>query len=95
MAPPGCVEQCVFQARSVCTADYGPGGRAHLQEVLEGLVGFLPPGCVTALIGYDGQIKPDPDKLLLPGAAYDDRDRFLEVMARLGKRPVHLGGQRR
>ncbi|MCK4374111.1 MAG: hypothetical protein KAX19_02245, partial [Candidatus Brocadiae bacterium] len=46
------------------TADFGPGGRAGAHEVLEGLLQFLPPGASTALLAYDGQLRPDPDRLM-------------------------------
>ena len=39
------------------TADFGPGGRCHAQEVMEKVLGALPMGCRTALAAYDGSLK--------------------------------------
>jgi hypothetical protein len=47
------------------TGDFGPGGRVAAHEVLEGLIGALPPGATTALIAFDGNLKFDADKLML------------------------------
>ncbi len=39
------------------TADFGPGGRCHAQEVMERILGALPVGSRTALAAYDGSLK--------------------------------------
>jgi hypothetical protein len=46
------------------SADFGAGGPAYAQEVMESLLGFLPPGASTALIAYDGTLKVDRDPLM-------------------------------
>ena len=41
------------------TADFGPGGPAAAQEVLEVLLGAIPPAVPTALVAYDGGLRLD------------------------------------
>ena len=52
----------VFLALDV-TADFGAGGAGYAQQVMETLLGSLPPGCSTALMAYDGALKVAPDRL--------------------------------
>jgi hypothetical protein len=65
------------------TDDFGSGGRAAAHDVLEGLIGALPPGCKTALIAFDGTVKFDPDKLMLhlPVRAESMLDRLWRLEA--------------
>jgi hypothetical protein len=73
-------ERNVFLAFDA-TGDFGPGGRAAAHEVLERLIGSLPPGCTTALIAFDGKVKFDPDKLMLhlPARAESMLDRLWQL----------------
>jgi hypothetical protein len=43
------------------TADYGPAGRSGAQDVVETLLGALPPAVPTALAAYDGALRLDRD----------------------------------
>jgi hypothetical protein len=82
-------ERRVFLAFDA-TGDFGRGGRLAAHEVLEGLIGALPPGCTTALIAFDGTVKFAPDKLMLhlPARAESMLDRLWQLDRQAGQEPV-------
>jgi len=65
-------EEWIRKGRNVFIAfdaagDFGCGGMAAAQDVLEVLLNALPPACATALLAYDGTLKLEPGRLAAHG----------------------------